>query len=240
MGLVASPQRGGSPPSQGEEEERGWGHLKPHEPFQLLCQNITRHGPMLTDFIKSHGECHGYALGGHHLPLEGCEEEEVTMGKMGMRSIWKPGQATGRGPSPKGPRRSRRAATSGREVTLGSACVLANAKFATRKIPGWDEHEIEDLAGLVWPLKSQQIATCSGYLRPGVGTGGVNAARLASWAVHLNMLAMPWIVYADWNNEPHKLATSGWLGLTGSKVIVPRGAVATCSGGRGRLPDYTW
>eukprot|EP00972_Heterocapsa_arctica_P083752 12341346-Heterocapsa_arctica.AAC.1 len=52
------------------------------------------------------------------------------------------------------------------------------------------------------------------------------------------MLAMPWIIYCDWNNEPHELAASGWLGLTNSKIIIPRGAVATCSGGKGRLLDY--
>eukprot|EP00972_Heterocapsa_arctica_P080493 11860707-Heterocapsa_arctica.AAC.1 len=64
------PQRlkeGGRPPSLGGAEESRWGHLQPHEPFHLLCQNITRYGPMLKEFIKSHGEYHGYVLGEHHL-----------------------------------------------------------------------------------------------------------------------------------------------------------------------------
>eukprot|EP00972_Heterocapsa_arctica_P008152 1191747-Heterocapsa_arctica.AAC.1 len=82
-----------------------------------------------------------------------------------------------------------------RAPALGGTCVLARARIATRKIPGWEDEgqEIEDLTGLIWPLKGQQVAVCSGYLRPGVGTVGANAARLAGWAVHLNMLAMPWI-----------------------------------------------
>ena len=157
-------------------EAQRWDNVKKHEPFRLLCQNITRYGPMLKDFVKSHGEYHGYALGEHHLPPKGCEEEEAAMSKMGMRSVWKPGQANDKGPGERGPRKRRRhlEAARSRDLALGGTCVLARARIATRKIPGWDEAgcEIEDLTGLIWPLKGQQVAVFSGYLRPGVGTGG--------------------------------------------------------------------
>eukprot|EP00972_Heterocapsa_arctica_P067359 9940747-Heterocapsa_arctica.AAC.1 len=82
---------------------------------------------------------------------------------MGMRSIWKPGQVTDRGQSTKRRRRRHMEATKMRDVALGGTCVLARARIATRKIPGWEDEgqEIEDLTGLIWPLKGQQVAVCS-------------------------------------------------------------------------------
>eukprot|EP00972_Heterocapsa_arctica_P053265 7843647-Heterocapsa_arctica.AAC.1 len=69
---------------------------------------------------------------------------------MGMRSIWKPGQSTDKGQSTKRQRRKKHMENNkSRAPALGGTCVLARARIATRKIPGWEDEgqEIEDLTG---------------------------------------------------------------------------------------------
>ncbi len=54
----------------------------------------------------------------------------------------------------------------------------------------------------------------------------------------IKAVGLPVIVAADWQAEPHELAGTGWLQLTGLQMVVPSGILATCSAGKGRLIDY--
>ena len=75
------------------------------------------------------------------------------------------------------------------------------------------------------------------YCTHGLGFKGLNMLKLGQIGQLLALLSLPFILVGDWNQPPHLLRASGWLGMVGAELIVPKEVVATCSNG-GRLLDY--
>jgi hypothetical protein len=92
--------------------------------------------------------------------------------------------------------------------------------------------------GMVARSAPVDVAFVFAYMKDGQRWGGVNSARMDQIAKALQVLKLPWVIFADWNMLPAEVLEHLWVQAQGAKVVQAAGLEFTCHSGSGRCIDF--
>ena len=199
----------------------------------LLFQNVTVFGPKckaaLAEALNKDSELMGVAMVETHKTAEEIAEQDQFLRKLGGKPFWAQAALTGKGGS------------------TGGALAVFREGVPTSRL---DQQELELTAGVFLPHDPKdfvvttiafggvRFVVAALYLCPGCGFTGVNRTKLVKLAALLKKYHLPWLIAADWNEEPAALLNSGWPEMLGGELLLPSAASLTCTSGEGRMLDY--
>ncbi|CAK0857713.1 unnamed protein product, partial [Prorocentrum cordatum] len=196
----------------------------------MLFANITEWGAKVRSFVNSHK--HTYAIVGlveTHVPDTKCAHWTEELRKDGWRLSFKAGFASGRSDS----------GISAGEWLL-TRCHLAATQFDRLRDQAIADSRMDPFKGFsatTLHLKSGNLVYIAAYLLPSLGIAQYNNEVLVALGAFTKALADPWVIVADWNNEPQTLVDSGWVDRLRGRIALPN-CKFTCDKGQGRMYDF--
>ncbi|CAK0890700.1 unnamed protein product, partial [Prorocentrum cordatum] len=89
-----------------------------------------------------------------------------------------------------------------------------------------------------WHTKSGDLIVVAAYLQPKFGFRGPNERMLIRMTAFSRLLADPWVVLGDWNNQPSEWDKTKWLRKLDGSLVLPTNVATTCNLGQGTPIDY--
>ena len=128
--------------------------------------------------------------------------------------------------------------------STGGACIAAGQGLVAHRLDPDEvnEHGLpidpQDWVATVVELQSFMFSFAEPYLDDSVGLSNRNRCNISFLAARLQLAGVPWLIAADWNMEPAQFLETNWPATLKARIVVPEGAVQSCTSGSGRLLDY--
>ena len=202
---------------------------------RLFFGNVTRIGPQAWDFVQT--ECKNYAVVGLaevHVGSSEIDEWQHRARGLHRRLYANPARPTDKAaPTPWGLR-----ANEGGEWLLVRSHLHSHSidfalDSADRQVP------LDGISACILNFRGFQVALICFYGFPTIGMTGRNLQRFSALGALLQMLDLPWLVFADWNMPPQQLLHSGWVDQVDGCLAVPSNCDYSCTASHeGTMLDY--